>query len=53
MINIILKNLINIREVISFINNVIVGTERKKDHDKVVEEVVKRLVKNDFYEKCK
>jgi len=53
MINIILKNLINTREVISFINNVIVGTERKKDHDKVVEEVVKMLVKNDFYEKYK
>ena len=53
MINMILENLINTREVISFINDVIVGTERKKDHDKVVEEVVKRLVKNDFYEKCK
>jgi len=53
MINIILENLINTREVISFINDVIVGTERKKDHDKVVEEVVKILVKNDFYEKCK
>ena len=53
MINMILENLINTREVISFINDVIVGTERKKDHDKVVEEVVKRLVKNDFYEKYK
>jgi len=48
--------LINIREVASFIDNVIMGTEEEKGHDKVVEEVVKRLAKNNLYvklEKCK
>ena len=33
----------------SFIDNVIVETEEEKDHDKVVEEVVKRIAKNDLY----
>ena len=28
----------------SFINNMIVGTEEETGHDKIVEEVVKRLV---------
>ena len=58
MMNEILWNLINTREVASFINNVIVGTEEKEkeEHDKVVEEVVKMLAENDLYmklEKCK
>jgi len=35
--------------VASFIDNVIVETEEEKDHDKVVEEVVKRIAKNDLY----
>jgi len=42
--------------VASFIDNVIVGIEEEKCHDKVVEEVVKRLAKNNLYvklEKCK
>jgi len=40
----------------SFINDIIVETEEKEGHDKVVEKVVKRLVENDMYmkpEKCK
>jgi len=53
--NEILKDLINTREVVSFINNIIVETEEEKGHDKVVEEVVKRLAEKDLYmksEKC-
>jgi len=56
MMNKILRNLINTREVASFIDNVIMGTEEKEGHDKVVEEVVKRLAENNLYvklEKCK
>ena len=45
----ILQDLINTREVISFIDNVIVGIEEKKEYNEVVEEVVKRLVENDLY----
>ena len=35
----------------SFINNIIVKIEEKKRHNKVMEEVVKMLVKNDLYVK--
>jgi len=35
--------------VASFIDNVIVKTEKEEGHDKVVEEVVKILAENDSY----
>jgi len=41
---------------VSFIDDVIVGTEEEEGHDEVVEKVVKRLVENNLYiklEKCK
>ena len=56
MMNEILWDLINTGEVASFIDNIIVGTEEEERYNKVVEEVVKRLVENDSYiktEKCK
>ena len=56
MINEILQNLINTEEVASFIDNVIVGTEKEKAHDEVVKKVVKWLMENNLYikpEKCK
>jgi len=51
MMNKILWNLINIGKVASFIDNVIIGMEMKEEHDELVEEVVKRLAKNDLYVK--
>jgi len=54
--NKILQDLINIEEVASFIDNVIVGMEEEKEHNKIVEEVVNRLAEDDLYvkpEKCK
>jgi len=48
-INKILWNLINIRKVASFINNVIVETEEEEGHDEIVEKVVRRLAENDLY----
>ena len=53
MINKILQDLINTREMISFIDDVIVGTEEEKGHNKVVEEVVKRLAEKNLYVKPK
>jgi len=41
--------LINTGEVTSFIDNVIVEIEEKKEHDEVIEEVVTRLVENNLY----
>ena len=51
MMNEILQDLINTGKVASFIDNVIVGTEKKEEHDEIVEEIVRRLVENDLYVK--
>jgi len=56
MMNKILQNLINTRKVVSFINNIIVGTKKEERHDKIIEGVVKKLAENNLYmkpEKCK
>ena len=44
-----LQNLINIRKVRSFIDNVIMRMEEKEKYNKMVEEVVKRLAENNLY----
>ena len=49
MINKILWNLINIRKVACFIDNVIVETEEEEGHDEIVEKVVRKLAENDLY----
>jgi len=54
--NEILQDLINTRKVVSFIDDIIAGTEEEEEYDEIVEEVVKRLVENYLYvkpEKCK
>ena len=43
MMNEILQDLINTGKMVSFINDVIVELEKEKEHNKVVEEIVKRL----------
>ena len=56
MMNEILQDLINTGKVVSFIDNIIIGTETEEKHDELVKEVVKRLAKNNLYmklEKCK
>ena len=56
MMNKILQNLINTGEVVSFLDDVIVGTKEEEGYNEVVEEVVKRLAENNLYikpEKCK
>ena len=53
IMNEILWDIINTREVANFIYNMIVGIEKEKEYNKVVEEVVKRLVENGLYVKFK
>ena len=56
IMNEILRDLINIWEMASFIDDVIVRTKEEEGYDEVVEEVVRRLEKNNLYikpEKCK
>jgi len=49
IINKILQDLINTKEAVSFIDDVIVRTEKEEGHDKIVKEVVKKLVENNLY----
>jgi len=56
MMNELLRDLINIRKVAAFIDDVIIRTESEEEHDELVAEVIKRLEENDLYikpEKCK
>jgi len=56
MMNELLRDLINTRKVVAFIDDVIVGIEDKEEYDELVAEIVKRLEKNNLYvklEKCK
>jgi len=53
MMNKILWNLINTKEVTSFIDNIIVETEEKERYDEIIKEVVKLLAKNNLYMKLK
>ena len=55
IINKILRDLINKGKVTVFIDDVLVGIETEEGHDKIVEEILKRLEKNNLYvkpEKC-
>ena len=51
IMNKILRNLVNKGKVAAFIDNVLVGTETKKRHNEIIEEVLKRLEKNNLYVK--
>ena len=47
--------MINKEKVVAFVDNMLVGTETEEGHDKVVEEVLRRLEENNLYikpEKC-
>ena len=49
MMNKLLRDLINIGKVAAFIDDVIVGMEMEKEHDKIVAEVIRRLEENNLY----
>ena len=51
MMNEILRDLINKEKVVAFVDNVLVGIETKEGHDKIVEEILRRLEENDLYVK--
>ena len=53
MIYKILQDLINTREVASFIDDVIVEIEKEEEHREIIKEVVRRLVENNLYMKPK
>ena len=56
MMNKLLRDLINTKKVVVFINDIIVETEMEEGYDKIVMEVIGRIEENDLYvkpEKCK
>ena len=53
--NDLLRDLVVEEKVAVFIDNVMVATETKEEHDKIVEEVLRRLEENNLFvkpEKC-
>ena len=47
--------MINKGKVAAFVDDILVGTETKEGHDKIIEEVLKKLEENNLYikpEKC-
>jgi len=56
IMNDLFRDLINQGDMVTFINDILVAIDTKKGHDKLVEEVLKRLEENDLFvklEKCK
>ena len=55
IINKILRDIINEEKVAVFVDNMLVRTETEEEHNKIVEEMLKRLKENNLYvkpEKC-
>jgi len=56
MMNNLFRDLINHGDIVTFINDILVATDTEEGHNKLVEEVLKRLGENDLFiklEKCK
>ena len=51
MMNELLRDLINTGKVVTFIDDVIVGTKDEEGHDELVAEIIKMLEENDLYVK--
>ena len=51
MMNDLLRDIIEKREVAAFIDDVMIATETEKEHDEIVEEVLRRMEKNDLFVK--
>ena len=49
MMNNILRNLIDIGDIVAFMDNMLVEIKNKKKHDKVVEKILKRMKTNNLY----
>jgi len=46
-----LRDIIKAGDVVTFINNVIVGTETEEEYNNIVEKVLRRMVENDLFVK--
>ena len=53
IMNEILRDLINKGKVVTFVDDVLVKTKTKEEHNEIIEKVLRRLEKNDLYVKPK
>ena len=53
MMNEILRDLINKGKVVTFVDDILVKTKTKEEHNEIIEKVLRRLEKNDLYVKPK
>ena len=51
IMNELLRDLINIEKVESFIDDIVVEMESEEEHDELVKEILRRLEENDLYVK--
>ena len=51
VMNEILRDMINKGKVVAFVDDVLIEMETEEGHDEIVEEVLRRLEKNDLYVK--
>ena len=49
--NDLLRNIIEVGDIVVFINNVIVRIETKEGHNNIVEEVLRKMAENDLFVK--
>ena len=49
IINDILRDLIDTGDIAAFMDNILVGTKDERKYDKIVEEVLRRMEKNNLY----
>jgi len=55
MMNDLLRDIIEAEDIAVFIDNMMVGTETEKEHNDIVEKVLRRIAENDLFmkpEKC-
>ena len=51
MINDLLRNLIKTGKIVAFIDNMMIATGTEEEHDKIVEEVLRKMEENDLFVK--
>ena len=50
--NDLLRNMIEVGDIVVFINDVIVRIEIKEGHNNIIEEVLRKMAENNLFVKC-
>ena len=51
IINDLLRNIIEIGDVVMFIDNIMVETETKEEHNNIIEEMLRKMIENNLFVK--